>query len=135
MSGNLKKLFGTDQSLEVSGITLDYGEIQIRIARAGGANKRYAKVLEKLSRPMRRAIETETITRKASDKILHRVYAETVVLGWEGVKDDDGNEIAFSVEACIKFFEDLPDFFTDIRQQADKSALFRVMELEEDSKN
>lgn len=133
---NIKKLFGTDAAVEKAGIVLDYGNgLKIRIARSGGANKRYAKRLEQLSRPVRRAIETETLGRDASDALLYQVYAETVVLGWEGVKDDAGKAIKFSAAACIKFFEESPDFFTEIREQSDKAQLFRIIELEDDAKN
>lgn len=134
-AGNLRKLFGTDKDLEKNGITIDYGSFKIKIARAGGANKRYSKALERLSKPYRHAIQTGILDDKISDKIVYEVYADTVVLGWEGVTDDEGNEIAFSKEACIQFFVDFPDFFKDIREQSDKVALFREMELESDSKN
>lgn len=132
---NITKLFGTDKSLECKGIVLDYGDVKVTIARAGGANKRYTKTLERISRPVRRAIQTETLGDKASDAILYRTYAESVVLGWEGVKDDDGKDIPYSVDACIAFFEAAPDFFTEIRTQADKASLFRAVDLERDAKN
>ncbi len=54
---SLYKQFGTDKNLETSGIVLQYGEgVEIRIARAGGSNKRYQKSMTQRSKPYRRAM-------------------------------------------------------------------------------
>lgn len=138
---SLYKSFKTDANLEKSGIELEYGEnskgqpILIRIARAGGANSAYNKRLEVLTKPYRRQIQTETIDNKVLEKIVAQAFAETVVLGWEGVEDEADNELAFSVDNVVKLFNDLPDLYKDIQEQAQKTALFRQEILEADSKN
>lgn len=138
---SLYKSFKTDANLEKSGIELEYGEnskgqpILIRIARAGGANSSYNKRLEVLTKPYRRQIQTETIDNKVLEKIVAQAFAETVVLGWEGVEDEDNNELTFSVDNVVKLFNDLPDLYKDIQEQAQKTALFRQEILEADSKN
>lgn len=138
---SLYKSFKTDANLEKSGIELEYGEnskgqpILIRIARAGGANSAYNKRLEVLTKPYRRQIQTETIDNKVLEKIVAQAFAETVVLGWEGVEDEDNNELTFSVDNVVKLFNDLPDLYKDIQEQAQKTALFRQEILEVDSKN
>lgn len=138
---SLYKQFKTDDNLERVGILLEYGEnskgkpIAIRIARAGGANSQYTKLIEARVKPYRRQIQNETIERVVVDKLLRQVYAETVVLGWENVEDENGNELPFSTENCAKIFEDLPDLFSDIQEQSQRAALFRQDILEADSKN
>lgn len=138
---SLYKSFKTDANLEKSGIELEYGEnskeqpILIRIARAGGANSAYNKRLEVLTKPYRRQIQTETVDNKVLEKIVAQAFAETVVLGWEGVEDEDNNELVFSVDNVVKLFTDLPDLYKDIQEQAQKTALFRQEILEADSKN
>lgn len=138
---SLYKSFKTDANLEKSGIELEYGEnskgqpILIRIARAGGANSAYNKRLEVLTKPYRRQIQTETIDNKVLEKIVAQAFAETVVLGWEGVEDEANNELPFSVDNVVKLFNDLPDLYKDIQEQAQKTALFRQEILEADSKN
>lgn len=133
--------FETDRSLEKTGITLDYGlnskkqPIEIRIARAGGANDAYLKRLEAKAKPHRRSIQHETIEKAQLDSIVKEVYAETIVLGWSGVEDRDGNELSFSKENVLKLFADLPDLYTDIMEQAQSAALFRVEIREKDAKN
>lgn len=133
--------FTTDQTLEKEGILLEYGTtaegkpIRIRIARAGGSNVQYMRRMDVLVKPYRRQIQTETIDPKQVEKLIRQVYAETVVLGWENVQDRDGKVIAFSVDAALKLFEDLPDLFLDIQEQAQRAALFRTDVLEAEAGN
>lgn len=135
----LRKLFKTEKRFETEGIVLDYGETRIRIARAGGANKRYVKALDKAVRPYRRAIATGAFSDDRATSLLREVYAKTIVLNWEtkrggewlpGIDPEDlgveGAELqAVTEENVAKVFENLPDLFTDVRQQAESMSLFR----------
>lgn len=138
---SLYQKFETDRSLEKTGIELDYGPNSkkqptlIRIARAGGANDAYLKRMESKAKPHRRAIQHETIDKDTLAKIIREVYAETVVLGWSGVEDREGNALEYSVENAVKLFTDLPDLFLDIQEQAQNAALFRVNLRDDDAKN
>ncbi len=145
------ELFKTDDDLETGGVVLNYGEFKIRIARAGGANKKYSRVLESKSRPHRRAIQAGTLDESTDLRLFAEVYAEAVVLGWSRVvkgKDGkesevqnellgpDGEEIPFTKENVIKVLLDLPDLFSDIREQSTKVSTFRrEAERETDAKN
>lgn len=124
--------YETDKKLERDGIILDYGTnskeqpIQIRIARAGGANSKFAKVLEQKMKPYKRALANETMDTKVAEKLLVEAYADAVVLGWDGVEDRDGNAMEFNRDNVVKLFTDLPDLFLDVQSQSQKSALFRA---------
>lgn len=137
-------LFKTDDSIEQSGVFLNYGSFRVKIARAGGGNKRYIKTLEAKTRPIRRAIETETVDEKVSRQLMMELYAETIVLDWEtevdgkmekGIEGPDGKIMPFSKENVLLTFKNLPDLFQDIIAQAGKVSNFRQMQLEEDAKN
>lgn len=129
------KMFKTDQALESGGVTINYGDFSITIARAGGSNKAYQRALEKKTRPFRRAIQSDTFTNDQAMAVLREVYVETVILGWDGVTDENDNPIPFTKENCLKLFTDLPDLFSDLMQQASNITLFREDVREEDSKN
>ena len=137
----LYKQFATDKNVERDGVVLSYGknsknkDINIRIARAGGANIRYTKLLEAAIKPYRRQLQNETMDNGVAEDITMRVYAQSVVLGWEGVEDENGNDMDFTVENCMKLFKDLPDLWADIQSQATRAALFRQDILEADAKN
>lgn len=143
--------FKTNEDLERAGVLLEYGmttpvfkdgkevtpakPITIRIARAGGSNRAYEKMIEAEIKPYRRLIQNETIEATVVHRILRRVYAKTIVLGWENVQDENGNDIVFSSETCEKLFEDLPDLFLDIQNASQKAAIFRADIREIDGKN
>lgn len=133
--GNAYALFETDSSREKGGIEIDYGDFKIYIARAGGANKAYQKSLEVKSRPFRRAIQAETLDPETMTAIMREVYADTVILRWEGVTDRDGNDLPFTKDNCIKLFTDLPDLFEDVMSMAQKSSLFKTEMQEAEAKN
>lgn len=148
---NLYQQFQTSGDLEKTGILLEYGNnsqglpICIRIARAGGANERFNKRMEAAAKPYRRQIQTETIATDTITKMMRQVYAETVVLGWENVelmdKNPDGSPAGtfspreFSVANCVELFNDLPDLYQDIVEQAQRAALFRTEIREADAGN
>lgn len=129
---NLYNTFETDKQLEKDGVVLEYGfnskkqPIQIRIARAGGSNTRFAKIIEQKLRPYKRAIANDTMDNKVAEKLLIEAYAEAVVLEWSGVEDREGNALEFTKENVVKVFTDLPDLFLDVQAQSQKSALFRA---------
>jgi hypothetical protein len=128
--------FKTNSKREQEGVVLDMGDAgKYKIARAGGANSKFSRRLAVLTKPHRRAIQTDTIDRKVADEILATAYAETVLIGWEGVSGEDGNELAFSKENAIKLFTDLPDLFKQIRETAEDMTLFREELAEGDAGN
>lgn len=138
---SLYKLFKTDQNLETDGIFIEYGTnsegkpIRVKIARAGGSNKAFSKALEKATRPYRKAIQSGLLDNGTADRLYKDVFADTVILGWENVEGPDGKPLPFNRENVLKLFEDLPDLFTDLREQASNVALFREEVLEEDLGN
>jgi hypothetical protein len=139
-------LFKTDTEIEVKGVELDYGDFYLVIARAGGKNKAFAKYMERAMRPYRRALQTDTLSDEVAEQVLKQAYAEKIVLGWgckddEGemchgeMKDGNGEMMPFSAHNVVKLFDDLPDLFQDVREQASKVGLFRLKDVEEDAGN
>lgn len=142
---SLSKQFKTDNTLETKGIVIDYGETRIRIARAGGANKTYLQALERETKPHRKAIMGGFFDTERSNKIIRDIFAKHVVLDWEvsvdgkwkrGISPEDAGEkgkdlLPVSAENVVKVFENLPDLFADLSQQANSNALFRAEIAEE----
>jgi len=123
--GSVYDVFATDKEAEESGIKLNYGDFSFLIARAGGANKRFQNLLEKRLAPHQRALQAGLMDERHARKILIECFAETVMLGWDGVTDREGMPIAYSKDACVALFLDLPDLFDEVREQAAKPANFR----------
>ena len=122
---NPYKMFETSSEAEQEGLELNYGSFSIWVARSGGANQKYNKIMEALTKPHLFSIKNETITPEMVKSIRVEAHAKAVVLRWKGVTDREGNEMEFSVENCIKLFTDLDDLFEDVSEQAGKAGLFR----------
>lgn len=136
VSNSLYQMFETSARMEREGIIVNYGAAgKFSVARAGGANDRFAVVFEKKTRGIRRQIEAGILPQSEQRKILIETFVETVLLGWEGVKGKDGNVLEFNRENAIALFADLPALFDDLREQASDFGNFRAATLEADAKN
>lgn len=133
---SIYSMFGTDHEMEKRGMIVDFGSAgKILIARAGGANSAFAKVFEAKTRPHRRSIDLGIMDDKLANELLMAAFAETVVLGWEGIKNKKGKLIPFNKKNAIELFTDLPDLFIAVREEAVKMANFKTLEIEDDSGN
>lgn len=130
------KQFGTDKELETGkGVTLQYDGFSIVIHRAGGANKKFARVLAEKMKPHRQRFERGLLDDETSQRILVETYAEAVLIGWKDVLDRNGKKMAFNVDNAVKLLTDLPDLFDDIKNQANSIAVFRQENEAVESKN
>ena len=143
--GGMYEQFATDISLETEGVEIDYGPMMITIARAGGSNKRYARVLEAKTKPHRRAIQTETMDMERAGVLHMETYAETIILKWEtkvdgefkvGIENPNGGTLLpVNVTNIVSTLKALPDLWLDLRTQATGAALFRETIMEDDAGN
>jgi hypothetical protein len=134
--------FKTDENLETKGIVLDYGSFSITVARAGGTNLKYSKLLKTKFEPHRRQLQTDTLDTSVADKLVLETYAEAVVLGWSCkefgngfIPGQNGEKLEFTAKNVEKLLTDLPELFKDIQEQSNKIALFRQQLNESDAKN
>lgn len=133
--------FRSDPTLEQGGIVLDYGAFRVTVARAGGSNKSFQKLMEQKARPYQRAIQAGAFDNERAGELLRDVYASTIIKDWEtrfpaavegeyewkqGIEGPDGALLPFTKENVLKTFVALPDLFTDIVEQAGKAALYRA---------
>lgn len=121
-------MFGTSKDIETKGITLDFGDFIFHIARAGGSNKKYTKAMERIFKKHRKALQTGTLPPEVQNKLMIEVFAESVVLGWTGVVDAEGNEMPFNKENVVKLFTDLPELFQQVLDDAQNFQLFKEEE-------
>lgn len=133
---NPYEIFGTDKNLESgNGVTIQYPGFSVTIHRAGGANKRFASVLRQKMKPHQHKFERGLLDDETSEKILIETYAESVVIGWKGVTDSEGEEIPFTTANVVKLLTELPELFADIKAQATNAANFREQVEQAEEKN
>ena len=140
----LYELFRTNPDLEKNGVEYEGENFLITIARAGGANKRYARMLEQHSRPYRRALQTETLGNDKAMELLYMTYADAVIIAWktkvngewvEGIEGPDGELLPFTRDNVIMTFKQLPDLFLEIQEQSGKVSIYRQDILESEAGN
>lgn len=132
---NVYDIFKTDKKLEAEkGIELDYEDFSFQILRASSANKKFMKSYSKITKKYEKQLDRGILGPEKNEKIMHRLYAESIVIGWKGIKDEKGKEIPFSSENCIKLFVDLPELYLVIHQEANNMNNFRG-ETEKAKKN
>ncbi|MCE6993053.1 hypothetical protein [Dyadobacter sp. CY323] len=133
---SIYKKFSSDTDLESNaGITVDYGDFKITIKRAGGSNKAFGKLFNDKIKPYRLMMQAGNMDDAAALRILAECYAETVVIGWEGITDEKDKKIPFNRENCIKVLTDLPELFGMIQDEANRASNFRKAETEAEAKN
>lgn len=116
--------FATDLDLEENGVWVDIGDGgKLKVARMG--NPRYRECVSRISRPHRTQIRNKTIAEDFSDELLLKAMAETILVGWEGIEDDKGKAIKYSVENSFNLMNDLRDFRNLVVELATEQAAFR----------
>ena len=93
-------------------------------------NPKFQKVSERVWKPYQRRISTMTPAQRLP--LLAEIYAESVLVKWENVTDENGNELEFNKENAVKILLDLPDMFDRLVMVADDVSEFGG---EVDSKN
>lgn len=76
--------FATDETAEVNGTWLPFNGAKLLVARAG--NRKYAKALTKKVETFQKELDAQDdAADKRSDEIMAEVFAESILLGWEGI--------------------------------------------------
>jgi hypothetical protein len=110
----------SDRTRELEGVVCDLGEgRELIVRRAGSRNRAYMAGVA--------GIEPGDIT------ALERLFAETIVCNWRGIRDKDGAEIPFSPAACAELFSQAPDLADHVARFAANRAHYHAEELERDA--
>lgn len=123
---NLYEAFGTEKTYETEGVTLDFGVAKFRVRRAGGSNRKFLTTLSAKLRPHRRALSAGTMDETLAEEMQMEVYFETVVIGWENVKNRAGEPLEYNLANFKQVMKDLPDLWATLREEADNMKNFQV---------
>ncbi len=129
-------MFQTDKSKEKEGIELDFlNGLVVTVRRAGGSNQKFHNVTRREMKKYQHAINAGTLSTEQDRAIMVVVYVDSVIIGWEGLTDDDGKEIPFERNQAIEVLTENPDFFDAIKDQCEDMENFKSAELKEAAKN
>lgn len=126
---DIKKTFGVDKQKELEGVWEDLGDgTKVLVARSG--NPKFNRLLQKLSRPHRHAIRNDSLPDDIANEMLIKAMAKTVLLNWEGMKED-GKEIIYSYGEAVRLLTEYVDFRDYIAGLSRTMDIFRAIEDEE----
>jgi hypothetical protein len=106
-------------------ITLQYDDEKWHIAQSGVINPKFTLVSKIKFRPYSKQIRNKTLYPEISTRVLAEIYAETVVKGWDGVNDEQGNPQPFTQENVISRLINTPGLLADIQHQSLIASNFR----------
>lgn len=117
--------FKTNMKAEQEGVWVPYENgFRILIARFG--NRRCEEYLLKKGKRFLRSVKSSVSSLKDSDRdFMREVVAETILLGWENLLDDNDVEIPYSKEEARKALE-IEDFFKEVIELSQQRELYAL---------
>ena len=137
---NVYSRYGSEPSIEEKGVVIDYeleggGHFSIKIKRAGARNAEWKKTYNAIMKPQAEAIEAGKLSEAENKVLLAEVWAKSVVMGWDNIKDSDGNEVPFTVQNCFELFSLYPDLLNDVIADSHLRSNFQDEEMLATAKN
>lgn len=124
--------YAVNEDLENNGTWMELGDAKFLIARAG--NRSYSKLFTKEYERNQRALEAKDDNAdKLAEKLMIKVIAKTILLGWENVKYQ-GKDLAYSVENAEMLLAH-KDFRREIVKMSEDFDAFKMQKEAEEEKN
>jgi len=116
----------TDMEKAENGVLVDYAAgIKLRIASINGA--KYKKHRSRLLKPHLRQVRTKKLSADEVLEIIKPAVANHVLVGWENLEDEAGNEIPYTPEKALEFLKDptLSDLYNFVLEIAGENEVYR----------
>lgn len=102
-----------DATKEIEGVWVPWEGARFKIARNN--NPRYLRIVAQLREEKRATLRGGGLTEEETVEIWRRAAAETLLVGWDGIENDDGTPKVWSKEAAYALLsepglQDLGDF-------------------------
>lgn len=111
---DIRKIFGSNKVKETEGAWVPIGGgIEVKVKRAGQANKEFAAEQMKMLKPFSKQIAMNTMDMDVLRQINAKLFAKHVIVDWRGISEN-GEKVPFSKEKFIEYATEMPDFFSDI---------------------
>lgn len=124
--------YAVNEDLENNGTWVEMGDARFLVARAG--NKAYSKMFTKEYERNQRALDRkDAAADELAERLMVKVIAKTILLGWENVKFS-GVDMPYSVENAEKLLA-IKDFRRDVMKMADDFDAYKAVKAGEDEKN
>ncbi len=121
------KQFASDEKMEIEGRWVEHDpETSFLVARSG--NKHFNRLFSKLYQKNKVLLESKGDAAEAkSDEIMVETFAKTILLGWKGKVEFNGQDLPYNVENAKKLLS-LKDFRRVIASYADDFDSFKAVQ-------
>lgn len=101
--------FRTNKQSEIDGVWVDAGEgLRLLIARQG--NARYNESMRRHGSPLVPQIKSGSVSIDQAEQVTCRAMAETILLNWENLQDENGVNVPYSTDQAYKYLLEMRDF-------------------------
>jgi len=116
---------------ELNGVWVDYEEGELLIARMGNPMNR--KVYQRLMKPYEQKQQRGTLPTHIKEQVVCQCYAETLLLDWRNLVDEEGNPIEYSQDIAYQALLNDQDLREFVELQSTNQSLFRDELIEKSS--
>ena len=131
--GDIKKLFKTEENLELNGVWRSLGD-KLRVLVARWNNTNHKRIMEILMKPYQHTRATHNITEDVAEEILIKGMSKAILLDWEGM-EEDGVPVTYSQKEAIRVLTEYKDFRITVQGIAMSMEAYQKTEDEEMEKN
>jgi hypothetical protein len=116
MKTNLDGLFKMDLNLEKDGVWFDVSiGISFLLRRFGGSNSnKVTQSMAKYHKPYAKLIDAKKLSDEETTEIMAKVFVDSCLVDWKGVKDEAGQDIPCNFDNAVKLFKSLPELFNTL---------------------
>jgi hypothetical protein len=129
------EIYKIDEDKSKNGVPVEFGfndkEEMITLVIAEMGNEKNQKIMRKYDK----ALESSRHNKKRRNLIWAKIVAQSILIDWSGVLDDDGNEVEATEENKIIALVKYDRLFSDILEKAQETERFRPDDDDEDSEN
>jgi hypothetical protein len=119
--------YATNTQIEEDGQWVDFGEgIKVRVRRL---NSKFSRdVRRKLEKPYTAMYRGREMPESLQEELMVKQLAQAIVVDWEGVEDESGKTMPFSMDNAVKIFTVYRDFRDDVVTASMERATFQTEE-------
>lgn len=130
MKTNLHSAFSMNKESETDGVWVTVTDtVDFKIRRLGGHNarlisKRHAEIMQ----PYAKAKENNALSEEKEDELNVKLFVDSVIVDWRGLKDDKGEDLAYSSKTATELLKEMPDLFQLLLEESQNKSLFKSRE-------
>jgi hypothetical protein len=142
----------TDPAKEQAGIVKDFGDFVVTVARAGGSNEAYGRIMAELYLPYEQVMALDEMPEDKARELWYQGVARTVIKHWafkspdpenhkktilrDGLGIDDQGQVVPATEAnIIELFKAAHELFIEIRSFAERRENYSRANMQAAAKN